>query len=136
MTPPLLSGAGRDGRGTRLLLADDDPDIRELLALFLQHHGYSVLTVADGHEAIIAAKAQTFDIAILDISMPGITGTVAASRLRQLHPGIGIGFHTAIEEHLVRDAFAAYDWYFRKPADLEDVANQLKGRDLAGELPV
>ena len=53
-----------------ILLVDDDPAIRQILSLLLEDEGYSVLTAADGTEAIEFAQTTMFDLALLDFNMP------------------------------------------------------------------
>lgn len=68
---------------TCILVADDDPDIRMLLAMRLQHAGYDVLEAADGDEALgMARRHGLVDLMILDINMPGRTGLEVLVELR------------------------------------------------------
>ena len=65
----------------RILLADDDEDIRELSSQLLGRHGWDVTTVANGDEAVEALAAGEFDLAVLDQNMPPGSGLeVAAAR--------------------------------------------------------
>src|SRR5215468_3129671 len=57
-----------------VLVAEDDADIRELVAYKLQQAGYEVVSVADGLSAIAAARDNAPDVAIVDVSMPGPSG--------------------------------------------------------------
>lgn len=69
---------------TCILVADDDPDIRMLIALRLQHAGYGVLEAADGNEALRMAQHHgLIDLLILDINMPGRTGLEVLMELRR-----------------------------------------------------
>ena len=65
-----------------VLVADDDPDIRELVVFKLEQAGHEVLGVADGRSAIAAAHALTPDIAIVDVTMPGPSGLDVCAALR------------------------------------------------------
>ena len=58
----------------RILIADDDPDLLELLRMDLCHQGYEVLTAADGKDALRVALAEKIDIVLLDVMMPYIDG--------------------------------------------------------------
>ena len=58
----------------RILVADDDPDLLELLKMDLGFQGYEVVAAANGKEALQAAMGQKLDIMILDIMMPYIDG--------------------------------------------------------------
>ena len=68
----------------RILIAEDEPDIRNLIALTLEFNGFEVVSVNDGSEAIEAAKLGGFDIILLDVRMPRTTGYDACRRLREL----------------------------------------------------
>lgn len=68
---------------TTVLVADDDTDIRELVAFKLGQAGYEVVTVPDGVAALDAARAQRPDLAILDLMMPGLSGLDVCSQLRR-----------------------------------------------------
>ena len=67
--------------GSRILVVDDDADIRILLSDFLEQHGFAVTAVADGVAMDQALAAQTFDIAVLDVMMPGEDGLSILRRL-------------------------------------------------------
>jgi CheY-like chemotaxis protein len=81
------SSKGRTGKET-ILLADDEEMIRSLAKQVLETHGYSVVTAADGQEAIDLYMQQRdrFDLVILDLTMPRLSGTEALTRIRNLNP--------------------------------------------------
>ncbi len=60
--------------GYKILIADDEAEIRELLRLYLEKDGYEVLEAADGIEAMAKVKKEQPDLLILDIMMPGLDG--------------------------------------------------------------
>ena len=64
------------------LVADDDREVRELVAGFLRREGYSVLEAGDGIEALHLASTYRPDLTILDVLMPGLTGFEVAYELR------------------------------------------------------
>lgn len=67
----------------KIVIADDDPDIRELLAVAVRKAGHEVLfAAADGLSALTAAQDATAAMAILDISMPNMTGLEVCAALR------------------------------------------------------
>jgi DNA-binding response OmpR family regulator len=59
---------------TTVLVADDDRDIRDLVAFKLQSAGYTVLTAADGDDALAQVIEHRPDLAVLDVMMPGRSG--------------------------------------------------------------
>ena len=58
----------------RILVADDETEIRDVLRLYLEKEGYEVVEAADGMEAAKLIKQEKIDLAILDIMMPGLDG--------------------------------------------------------------
>jgi len=68
---------------TTVLVADDDPDIRELVELKLSSAGYDVLTVGDGRAALDALLTRPLDLAVLDVMMPVLSGTDVLRTLRE-----------------------------------------------------
>lgn len=68
---------------TRILVADDDQDILDLVGFILTHAGYEVVNVTDGSEAIAALEADPPGLAILDVMMPGLSGIEVLRRVRK-----------------------------------------------------
>jgi len=68
----------------RILVAEDDPDIRDLVQLILEAADFEVITVADGAAALERAIADPPDLFILDVMMPRMTGLELCAALRQL----------------------------------------------------
>ena len=65
-----------------ILVADDDPQIRQILQLLLSSEGYAVVTAEDGLRAAEMAKEE-IDLYLLDVDMPGQTGIMAAAQIRK-----------------------------------------------------
>jgi DNA-binding response OmpR family regulator len=65
-----------------VLVADDDPDILELVAFRLRQSGYGVLTAVDGQDALDVAREHRPDVAVLDVMMPKLDGFEVTRRLR------------------------------------------------------
>jgi len=84
---PAPAASPRHGTG-RILIADDDVDIRETVSRILDSAGYSTVAVADGNEACAAARTQSFDLAFLDVVMPGPTCHDLVARLRAIRPNL------------------------------------------------
>ena len=85
LPPGLVAGAGR------VLVAEDDPAVREITTLFLERAGYDVLAVADGVEAIAAARVSPpFDLLVTDIVMPNMSGIDLAEQMMDQFPLIGV----------------------------------------------
>ena len=69
-----------------VLVADDDPDILNLVTLRLERDGYEVVGAADGQGALEQALGRAPDLALLDVSMPKLDGYEVAQRLRAHEP--------------------------------------------------
>jgi DNA-binding response OmpR family regulator len=65
-----------------VLIADDDPDILELVSLTLERDGYEVVRARSGEEALRVAAERDLHLAVLDLMMPGIDGCEVTRRLR------------------------------------------------------
>ena len=68
--------------GVTVLVADDDRDIRELVAVKLRQAGYQVVAVGDGISALKAAGEHGVAVAVLDVMMPGMSGLDVVRQLR------------------------------------------------------
>ncbi|MGG0666989.1 vancomycin resistance response regulator transcription factor, VanR-F/VanR-M family [Sporosarcina koreensis] len=66
-----------------ILIADDEKEIADLIALHLEKEGYHVIKVSDGEEAVHVAQTESIDLLILDIMMPKMDGYEVASRIRE-----------------------------------------------------
>ena len=69
--------------GYKVLIADDEDEIRSLLRLYLENEGYSVVEAVDGAEAVIKLKEEKPDICVLDIMMPKLDGYQVLRKLRE-----------------------------------------------------
>ncbi|MCB8981249.1 MAG: response regulator [Ardenticatenaceae bacterium] len=68
----------------KILIAEDDQDIRELVVLTLQFSGFDVVPVEDGSLAVEKAKTEAFDLILMDVRMPRMTGYEACRRLKDM----------------------------------------------------
>lgn len=75
-----------DKTGLRVLVVEDDPAIRELVTLHLKLEGYGVVPSGDGIEALRLARAERFDLIVLDIMLPGLDGISALGAIRRESP--------------------------------------------------
>lgn len=67
----------------RILVVDDEVEVRETLGLLLRQEGYHVVVAECGHTAVSAIESFTFDLAIVDIVMPGMDGIETIATLRK-----------------------------------------------------
>ena len=66
----------------RILYVEDDDMSRDVISTRLIRSGFEVVTVEDGHKALATVSTQTFDLIILDMSMPGLSGWETAKKLK------------------------------------------------------
>ncbi len=104
----------------KILIVDDDPDQRELLKGFLDHQGYETLTAGGGEPALDILKKETVHLVLLDHRMPGLTGDVVLSKIREMNPTQRVIMITAFGD--VGTAVAAMKLgaceFLEKPVDL------------------
>jgi CheY-like chemotaxis protein len=79
----------------RLLLADDQPSIRDSLSRLLRRQGYNVILAENGREAVERVAGERFDLVLLDLSMPEMNGWEALKRIAALKPGLPVVIMTA-----------------------------------------
>jgi PAS domain S-box-containing protein len=77
-------------RRLRVLVLDDEPNVRRSLGLLLRSHGCDVVECAAGEEALCAAAGAAIDLAIVDMMMPEMPGREAVARLRALAPALPV----------------------------------------------
>ena len=70
--------------GRRILVVDDEPDLRDAVRVYLEMHGYVVLQAADGEEAMHKVRTALPDLVVLDVMMPVMDGIAALQRIRTL----------------------------------------------------
>ena len=91
----------------RILAVDDEPDLRQLLGIYLRAKGYDVVEAADGDRAVELVRGDRgIDLVIMDIMMPGISGVEACARIRAFS-AVPVLFLTAKSQ--LSDKAGAYD---------------------------
>ena len=101
----------------RILVADDEPFIADLLAMILKSKGHSVKTVPDGEAALDAFRAEPFDLVVTDLSMPKVDGLTLAREIRSLNPSQIIVLLTGSSDQSV--AQPNVDHVLAKPVEVE-----------------
>jgi len=109
---------------SRILIVDDEPDVVEALSRSLSRRGYVVETALTGEAAIELAGKSKFDVALLDINLPGINGIQVLEQIKKIIPEIevimitGYGSIETATESLKK---GAYD-YIQKPINSDKIA--------------
>ena len=70
----------------RILVVDDDADVRKTLSSILSEEGYIVATVENGKQALKATEKELFDLALIDVELPGMKGTELLHKLKENQP--------------------------------------------------
>ena len=83
---------GRSGKGLRALVVDDEPLVRHAVRRMLEGAGYEVTEASDGVEAVerFRERPAAFDVVLLDVSMPRMSGDETLLRLQEIRPGVGV----------------------------------------------
>src|SRR4030095_8590215 len=121
----------------RILIAEDDPALAYGLQCTLRHSGYAVDWVKDGSEADAALGSEEFDLLILDISLPKLSGFEVLKRMRARNSRLPVLLLTALDSvtDRVRGLDAGADDYLAKPFDLAELEARVRAltrRGMAG----
>ena len=110
-----------------LLVVDDEPNIRDLLASSLRFAGFEVSTAADGNGALRGAEAEP-DLIVLDVMLPDMDGFTVARRLRERDVTTPILFLTARDDMAdkIQGLTVGGDDYVTKPFGLEEVVARIR----------
>jgi DNA-binding NtrC family response regulator len=117
-----------DEKPIKLLLVDDEVKFLESLAQRLSLRDFAVTTATDGQKAIKAAKGDKFDVAVVDLRMPGMDGTEVLKTLKKRHKWLeviiltGYGTIDSAAECTRLGAFG----YIEKPYDIDKLIDVLK----------
>lgn len=112
----------------RVLVVDDEPPLRQALRASLSATGFAVEEARSGDEAVYLVKQRSFDLVLLDINMPGLSGFETCGRIRALAPRTGIVMITVrdAEDDKVRALEAGSDDYITKPFLLRELVARLR----------
>ncbi len=130
---PRAQGEPRSGRPLRVFVVEDNDDAREALRLLLELWGHRVEEAADGPRGVEAALAGTFDVALIDIGLPGLDGYRVARRLRDAPKGRALflvaltGYGQPSDRR--RALEAGFDAHLVKPVEAEQLADVLARAD-------
>ena len=110
----------------KILLADDEQDVREFLSEALSGYGFHVRAVANGAEAVTTAVDEHFDLYLLDMLMPGLDGVQTTKVLRKVTPGVPV---LGLTGHVGRGYMAKTSAYgvtcVAKPVRIEDLVAEI-----------
>jgi CheY-like chemotaxis protein/anti-anti-sigma regulatory factor len=124
-------GAAADGRPTpppRVLVVDDEENVRVTTAAILEQEGYEVATASDGREALETAARSHFDLVLTDLRMDDMDGSTLLHELQQRHPSVVtiiLTGYASIESSIDALRQGVYD-YLVKPCMVEDLKRTVR----------
>lgn len=115
----------------KILIAEDEPDIRELVIFLLRYAGYEVVAAANGEEAVQTASRVIPDLILMDVRMPRMTG-YDACRLMKANPNlrdVPVVFLSAKgqEAEIQSGLDAGAEEYLLKPFSPAELTNRVRG---------
>lgn len=138
MEAPVATGHASVGRGDRklseakmtVLVVEDDPSHRELLVEMLTLWGYDAVPVGSAEEAEFVARRKVVDAAIIDVFLPGKSGTQLMSRLRERFPdAVLVGVSAMSDAAMARKCKGlGADLFIGKPVAMEKLAEALQSK--------
>lgn len=105
----------------RILIAEDDPSHREIIAKYAKRKGYDVVVVTDGVDLLKAYSKEHFDLIITDLNMPELNGASATEIMKMqgnLVPVIALTAHSPNDLKLVQSTFTKI---FHKPCNYDEL---------------
>ena len=115
-----------------ILVADDEPDNRAIMAAALAASGYKVCEASDGDEAVVLALRERPDLILLDMAMPGVSGWDAIRRIKAMPQTRDIPVFAFTAYALAGDELkakeAGCDGYVSKPCVPKDVVEKIRGK--------
>jgi len=109
--------------GAQILVVDDSSQVREVLRELLDRYGHTVVCCEDGESGLVELETRRFDLVIVDVGLPGISGLELANRLKQRWPGTTIALMTGYLDRLgPEDAKAnGVDFVLGKPFSIDQI---------------
>lgn len=114
-----------------VLLVEDEPDVRLVVAMLLRRSGLTVFEAGEGEEAVavLAANRDEIDVVLLDVLMPVVTGPEALPRLRALVPDLPVVFYSGYDRGEVATLLSdepPYTSFVAKPAERHELLAELE----------
>ena len=112
----------------KILFAEDETDLREVVTAYLEFQGYTVMAVCNGQEAMEKAESDAYDAIVLDVMMPVMDGITAMRRIREagnLSPAIFLTAKSQVSDR-VEGLDADADDYLTTPFAMEELSARLR----------
>ena len=112
----------------KILVIDDEKDISDILAGFLEPRGYAVTSASNGEDGLRKFDAENPDIVICDIKMPVMSGFEFLKELRDSRKWVPVVILTALTEpaNIMKGYDLEADYYITKPVDLNEVLKAIQ----------
>jgi CheY-like chemotaxis protein len=119
----------------RILLADDNKTIRDMVSSFLKFLGYEVTLACNGIEALAAFLEHSFDLVLTDLEMPTMDGLSLAGHIKERSPSTPVILLTGADRETVRKKVekGPFDSVIFKPFMLADLQRSVQGALASGE---
>lgn len=120
---PQTTSAPRPADGAKILVVDDSEEVREVLRELLSRHGHTVVTCPDGESGVVELEKRSFDLAMLDLGLPGMSGLEVAQRLKHRWPATPVALMTGYGDHMGPDDAKSsdVDFVLAKPFSLDQL---------------
>ena len=112
--------------GTRILVIEDDPDMRFILQKVLEKIGYRVQAVESGLKGLEAIRGERFHLAIVNIKMPVMGGEETIREMRKIDPQIPVVVVTGSPEWLTEELKAQIQGWIYKPFRLKELGSLVR----------
>lgn len=122
----LKSNKNRVNAMKKLLIVEDEENLRDLYAEDLEESGYNVIKAANGKEAINLVRSQPFDLIIMDIRMPEMDGIETLGKIITMEKKIPVIIYTAYSNYKSNFMTWTADAYLTKSTNLDDLKNKIK----------
>ena len=109
-----------------ILLADDQPELREIVGAILSDGGHTVLTASDGYEALGLLAEHWVSLLITDVKMPGIDGFELARQAKVMRPNIHVIYISGYASGSERSAGPTYGEVLNKPVRAGDLVEAVE----------
>ena len=122
-TGALSTTAPTSTPGAQILVVDDSEDVREVLRELLTQHGHTVVTCEDGESGLAELETRRFDLAMVDLKLPGISGHEVANRLKDRWPDATVVIMTGYFDRVGPEGTQAkgVDFVLTKPFTLDQL---------------
>jgi CheY-like chemotaxis protein len=123
--PPLepVAPPATMSRAGRVLVVEDEQEVRDILTNVLRSDGHAVVACEDGDRALIELEAEGFDLVITDLGMPGLSGWDVARAVKELRPGTPVAMVTGWSEQIdpAQAGSEGIDYLIAKPFRRQEI---------------